>query len=225
MESSYDSLIEQYASKPDGYYDNQRVEMLPFIPEGVSSLLEVGCSSGAFGAAVKKHFRDCEVWGIEPSPAAAEFAAGRLDKAICGVFGSEMPELEGKRFDCIVFNDVLEHLANPDQTLLICKQYLSEGGSVVASIPNILHFYQISKILLEQDWRYEQEGILDNTHLRFFTKKSIIRLFEHAGYKIEKIEGINPSFGLKYQFANFIALGKLKDFRFVQFAVRGSISA
>lgn len=220
MDTPYSSLSEQYSSKPEGYYENARPEMVPFVPESCRSVLEVGCSSGAFGKLLKECRPECEVWGIEPNAEAAQLASTRLDKAICGTFRAGMPELEGRTFDCIVFNDVLEHLPNPEQILEESKQYMTPNGIIVASIPNILHFYQISKILLEEDWKYEDSGILDNTHLRFFTKKSTIRLFESRGFKIRKIEGINPSYGLKYKVANLLSAGRLRDWKYLQFAVQ-----
>ena len=219
MDTPYSSLSEQYSSKPEGYYENARPEMVPFVPESCKLVLEVGCSSGAFGKLLKESRPECEVWGIEPNAEAAQLASTRLDKAIWGTFRAGMPELEGRSFDCIVFNDVLEHVPNPEQILEDCKQHLTPNGIVVASIPNILHFYQISKILIEQDWRYEEAGIMDQTHLRFFTKKSIVRLFESCDYKIVRIQGINPSYGLKYSIVNGITLGHISDWRFVQFAV------
>ncbi|MBK9436395.1 MAG: class I SAM-dependent methyltransferase [Chloracidobacterium sp.] len=133
--------------------------------------------------------------GIEPSTDAAASASQKLDKVIHGTFQAGVTDLEGQRFDCIVFNDVLEHLVNPEIALNDSKKYLSDEGVLVASIPNILHFYQIWSILKEQDWKYEESGILDNTHLRFFTKKSIIRMFEEHGYKVVRIEGINLALG------------------------------
>ena len=225
MDTPYSSLSEQYSSKPEGYYENARPEMVPFVPESCKLVLEVGCSSGAFGKLLKECRPECEVWGIEPNAEAAQLASTRLDKAICGTFRAGMPELEGRLFDCIVFNDVLEHLPNPEQTLEDSKQYMTPNGIIVASIPNILHFYQISKLLLEQDWKYEEFGIMDNTHLRFFTKKSIIRMFENCGYKILRIEGVKSSFGLKFRVVNLLTLGFIRDWKYVQIGVRASLSA
>jgi 2-polyprenyl-3-methyl-5-hydroxy-6-metoxy-1,4-benzoquinol methylase len=219
MNNRYEHLGESYASKPEGYYEMSRPEMLKFIPESCKSVLEVGCSSGAFGALLKTSRPDCEVWGIEPNSNASQLASTRLDKAICGTFRAGIPELENRLFDCIVFNDVLEHVPDPEQILVDSKQYLTPDGLVIASVPNILHFYQIWKILIEQDWRYEDSGIMDHTHLRFFTKKSVVRLFEICGYKIVRIQGINPSYGLKYHLVNAVTLGHIYDWRFVQFAI------
>ena len=224
MDSQYNNLSEQYASKSDGYYETERSEMLPFIPQDALSVLDVGCSSGGFGKLIKDMLPGAEVWGIEPSEDFAAIAKTKLDNAICSTFELGMPELAGKTFDCIIFNDVLEHLVNPEQALLDSKEYLGETGLVVASIPNILFFYQILEILVEQDWKYRDEGILDNTHLRFFTKKSIIRMFEACGYEIVKIRGINASFGLKYKTMNLLTLGFLRDWKYVQFAVEARVA-
>ena len=219
MDASYTNLSQRYSSKPDDYYELSRAEMVPFVPETSRSILEVGCSSGAFGALLKERHPGITVWGIEPDVQASRIATGRLDRVITGTFSADMLELNGQRFDAICFNDVLEHLANPEEALTGCRNLLDPGGVVVASIPNILFFYQISKILIEQDWKYEEFGIMDNTHLRFFTRKSIVRMFETTGYDVEKIEGINAFAGKKYKIANILTLGRLSDWKFVQFGV------
>ena len=224
MKLQYSELAQEYSGKNEGYYNLDRGEMLRFVPNDARSVLDIGCSSGGFGKMIKENRPEVAVFGIEPSEEAAAIARGRLDGVICGIFQDGMVELEGQKFDCIVFNDVLEHLIKPENALVDAKNYLSETGIVVASIPNILHFYQITKILLEQDWKYEDSGILDNTHLRFFTKKSIVRMFEACGYRVLKIDGINPSFGMKYKVANAVALGRLVDWKFEQFAVQAITS-
>ena len=219
MDDQYANLTAKYAAKPDGYYDLSRPEMLQFVPEECKSVLEVGCSSGGFGALLKENRSDCEVWGIEPDLTAALVASSRLDHVINAAYSADLLDLHNKSFDAVCFFDVLEHMVNPEKALNECKRLLAENGVVIASIPNILHFYQITKILIEQDWRYEDSGIMDNTHLRFFTKKSILRMFELCGYKVHRLEGIYPSYGLKYTIANAAMFGRLKDWKYVQFAV------
>jgi len=220
MESQYTDLNAQYATKAETYYELSRPEMVEFIPESAKKVLEVGCSGGGFGALLKKERPDVEVWGIEPSEDVAGKASEKLDKVICGTFQAGLAELQGQKFDCIVFNDVLEHLVNPEIALKDSKQYLSENGTVVASIPNILHFYQIWAILKDQDWKYEESGILDNTHLRFFTKKSILRLFENCGYEVTRLDGINPSYGHTFSIFRLFTLGHISDWKYVQFAIQ-----
>jgi SAM-dependent methyltransferase len=220
MDEQYRDLAGEYAAKSDEYYDQSRPEMLQFIPEHCNAVLEVGCSSGAFGARLKEQRPNCEVWGVEPDVRSAQIAAGRIDHVINGILSPDLPDLKDKRFDAICFFDVLEHLVNPERALIDCKNYLAEGGVIVASIPNILQFYQIGEILYRQDWRYREAGILDSTHLRFFTKKSIERMFQTTGFKRIKITGINPQAGLKFQIANTMLLGRISDWKYVQFAIQ-----
>ena len=220
MINQYQALSGLYDSKTDDYYYNSRSEMVPFIPKGAKRILDVGCSTGGFGANLKKVNQDVQVWGIEPYHSAAEAAAKVLDKVICCTFEKDMPELNGELFDVIVFNDVLEHLTEPGSVLALCKQYLASDGVVLASIPNILYFpVFFNQIILREDWKYTDEGTLDNTHLRFFTRKSIIRLFQDQQYSIESIIGIN-AFVHKYYWAlNAVTFNKLNEWRYRQYAI------
>ena len=219
IDSQYQNLESEYSKNLGPYYEFARPEMIEFVPKTAERVLEVGCGSGGFGSLLKLQRPGVEVWGLEPNDEAASRAAERLDCVICDVLHPSIPRLDGQLFDCVVFNDVLEHLARPESALDDVKKYLTDQGVVVASIPNILHFYQISSILIEQDWKYQDSGILDNTHLRFFTKKSIIRLFEQSGYRLLDIKGIYESFGLKYRILNLLTFNHLRDWRYVQFAV------
>ena len=218
------NLAEKYSEKSDAYFAQERSEMLEFIPERTHEVLEVGCGSGDFARAIKDQRPDSIVWGIEPSEIAAGQASKKLDHVVCSSFEVDSPALEGRRFDCIVFNDVLEHLPDPGNVLKECRKYLTADGCIVASIPNILYFYEISKILIEEDWEYRDHGILDNTHLRFFTRKSIVRMFETSGYDVELIKGINASAGRKYKIVNFLTMGRIRDWKYVQFAVRARLA-
>ena len=99
---------------------------------------------------------------------------------------------------------------------------LNAEASLVASIPNVMFFPVMYNLIKNEEWKYEDSGVLDNTHLRFFTKKSIIRLFEESGYEIIKIEGINIKIHDKfrlYQVLNLILFNKLKDWKYMQFIV------
>lgn len=218
MDTQYSDLIQQYSAKPPEYYHDARSELLNFVPDDAKLVLDVGCAGGDFGKRLKEE-KGCVVWGIEPSEDAAKEAEKNLDKVVSSTFASDMPELDGQFFDAIFFNDVLEHLIDPKEALRIAKQYLRKSGYVIASIPNILYFPAIYMILKQQDWKYEDSGILDNTHLRFFTKKSVGRLFEESGYDIKCIEGINRYSYWKFNLLNFIFLNHMTDWRYLQFAV------
>lgn len=219
MLDNYRKLERQYSSKPDGYYEQARPEMLHFVPNSCTRILEIGCGAGSFGALIKKDRPNAIVWGIEPQLDAASLARDVLDRVITGSMDKGIPELEGERFDCIVFNDVLEHLINPEEMLVTSKDYLNPNGFVVTSIPNILYFPTIYSILRNQDWKYEPLGVMDRTHLRFFTRISIVRLFETCGYRIEEIQGINGFSHWKFNLLNILLRHRINDSRYVQFAV------
>jgi len=202
------------------YGDFPRSEMRRYIPQGASRVLDVGCNRGAFGAGLKQNGIG-EVWGCELDPDAAAVAATRLDKVIAGPFAADT--VPDHYFDVVVFNDVLEHLPDPSQILRVARDKLKPGGVVLASIPNLRHIENLLHIVRDKDFRYEPAGIRDNTHLRFFTLKSIPRLFEQAGYQIQVLEGINeewwtPSLLRRLAFKFFPSY--LSDTRFIQYAVR-----
>lgn len=200
------------------YYELSREEMLPFIPLSARRILEVGCGGGVFGHQVKEN-RNAEVWGVEPNPKAAALAAKRLDHVIVGEF-SPGTDLQGQLFDCIVFNDVLEHMVDPWSTLSFARKHLTETGAVVASMPNLKLFRIMWDLLIHDRWRYTPSGVLDITHLRFFTKTEMICLFEGAGYQVDLIQGINPEpQGRKFKVLNGLFPSRVSDMRYLQFAV------
>lgn len=220
-------LEKEYNEKDDAYYAHQRHEMLRYIPAGTRAVLDVGCSSGAFGILVKEKF-GCEVWGIEPDKQSAENANKLLDKVYNSFFDNQI-DFGDKTFDCIIFNDVLEHLVNPFEALELCKRYLNKDGVLVASIPNIRFFDAIYHIVIQGDFMYTGAGIFDKTHLRFFTRKSMIRMFTDAGYKINSVDGINSIKELNYKgyknfkFINTLLFGKIADMEYLQFAISAKL--
>jgi 2-polyprenyl-3-methyl-5-hydroxy-6-metoxy-1,4-benzoquinol methylase len=153
------------------------------VPPG--RVLDVGCSRGAFGLELKRLQPSRPVYGIEPT-AAASFARQRLDDVVQGFFPDDLPTSWG-RFDVLCFNDVLEHMVDPWTVLTNCKSFMTPGGYVVASIPNVRYINVVLDLVLRGEWKYEPTGVLDQTHLRFFTRKSIVDLFEGAGFTLEAL--------------------------------------
>jgi len=199
------------------YYINKREEMLQFIPEGSKKILEVGCGEGIFASAVKKKM-NAEVWGVELSDDAAKKAEKVIDKVFHADFTTIINTLPQNNFDCIVFNDVLEHIPDPFTLLENIKVLLKENGCVVCSIPNVRYIGNLVELLLKKDWQYKDGGILDITHFRFFTKKSIERMFSNAGYELVRIEGINPTKSMKVKLLGWLSFGLFSDSKYMQFA-------
>lgn len=203
-----------------GYFAHARPEMVPFVPAAAVRILEVGCGAGAFGALVKET-RPCEYWGVEPDAAACAEARTRLDRVIEGRF---LPRaLDGETFDCIVFNDVLEHLPDPEETLRGCRALLRPAGRVVASLPNLRFFPYLYRLVVRGELEYEDEGVLDRTHLRLFTGRSAARMFARQGYEVVTLSGI-PGFLRRRErwlvrLLGALSLGRLADLGYLQFAV------
>jgi 2-polyprenyl-3-methyl-5-hydroxy-6-metoxy-1,4-benzoquinol methylase len=207
----------------DSYTQLERHEMLKYIPHDASAILDVGCAVGSFGELLKAE-RRVEIWGVEINEYAASIANEKLDKVICGAFDKSL-NIPYEKFDCIVFNDVLEHLVDPYEALIYARSLLRKGGRVVASIPNIRYFDNIWKLLVEKDWKYTKHGILDRTHLRFFTRRSILSTFDTLGYCVNSIEGINPVEQVhphqarKFRLLNLLFWNHIEDMRYLQFAI------
>lgn len=169
-----------------------RREMLPFVPGACARVLDVGCNTGGFGEALKAARPGTEVWGVEPDAGAAERAGRHLDRVMQGFFGDGLP-LPARHFDAIVFNDVLEHMPDPWAALNHAAPLLAPGGVVLASLPNLLHLDTIWPLVRHRDFRYEELGVRDRTHLRFFTRTSAMRMFEECGYEVLRAQGINEA--------------------------------
>jgi 2-polyprenyl-3-methyl-5-hydroxy-6-metoxy-1,4-benzoquinol methylase len=208
--------------KPKGYYESERADMLPYIPPGVRTTLEFGCGFGGFSALLKAR-RGVESWAVEVDEAAAQEAARKLDKVICADAHASVAALPDHHFDSIIFFDILEHLVDPYSLLLAVKPKLTESGVVVASIPNVRYYRVFMDLVVHGNWRYEEQGILDKTHLRFFTRKSIVDMFESLGLRILTMEGIHPTSSRTYRLLNAVLWNALSDVRYRQFAVVAAV--
>lgn len=164
------------------YYLQNRPEVLEQIPLNAKRVLDVGCSSGGLSASLKAR-QPVEVHGVEFVEQAAIQARTQLDKVWNSTIEEALPHLPDAYYDCIVAADVLEHVIDPWATLLALKEKLAANGKIVVSLPNVQNWEVVSN-LLEGKWDYRSEGILDRTHLHFFTRKSVEELFWNAGLRI-----------------------------------------
>lgn len=209
-------LHKHYEEKDASYFGIFRNEMIKYLPKNARYVLDVGCGSGNLGKYLQSE-KDCVVWGIEPDINSANEASQKLAKVFNTVFDNHI-EFGSQKFDVIFFNDVLEHLIDPWDALEYSKKLLSTEGVVISSIPNILYYNTQKEILIGKDWKYADFGILDKTHLRFFTSKSIIRMYEETGYKIITHEGINPLHNNRLKLLEKIFPQYFDDMKFLQFA-------
>jgi 2-polyprenyl-3-methyl-5-hydroxy-6-metoxy-1,4-benzoquinol methylase len=205
-------------------YVGQRPDIEKLVPSEAKYVLDVGCSTGILGAAIKAK-TGAKVFGIELSEEMANEAIGRIEKIFVGDAAEVLLEgkLEGYRFDAVIFADVLEHLINPWEILRTAATHLSPGGVIIASIPNVRHIDTIYNLVLRGYWPYRERGIHDRTHLRFFTKKNIIELFDYAELSIDIIE-VNYRIIEKphkiNRLAKFLALPGISSFFAFQYLIR-----
>ena len=177
------------------YYEYNRPEVQELVNTNSKRILDVGCGSGVMASELKQKL-NAEVWGIELFKDAAERAASKLDKVILGKGEEAIEQLPNNYFDTIIFADVLEHLVDPYAIIALMKTKLRKNGEIIASIPNVRH-WTVIKNLIEGKWDYENAGLLDKTHLRFFTLKSAAELFTNAGFNVLDIKATLDG---KYEF-------------------------
>ncbi len=201
------------------YYGHPRLEMHPFVPQGARTILDIGCGAGGFAAGLRKARSGLEIWGVEYEPAAAEQARKILDQVHVGDAIRIVPTLPREYFDCICLNDVLEHLLEPGNLLPELIPLLRPEGCIVASLPNVRYFWNIVDLVWHGRWEYTAEGICDRTHLRFFTRSSMLELFKRGGYSVETAQGINPTGSVAFKIFNALTLGRFAEMRYLQFAL------
>jgi 2-polyprenyl-3-methyl-5-hydroxy-6-metoxy-1,4-benzoquinol methylase len=204
--------------KPDGYYSATRENMLKYIPKHVKTTLEFGCGYGGFSALLKENF-GAETWAVEIDQTAAQAASKRLNKVINADATAALKDIPDNYFDCVFFLDVLEHLVDPYSLLCTVKTKLTREGVIVASIPNIRYYRTFVDFVLRGNWDYTDQGILDKTHLRFFTYRSILNMFEQLGFEVLVMEGIHPTKNKKIILLNILLFKALEDLKYLQFAV------
>ena len=207
------------------YLGNIRQEVVPFLPDNYSRVLEIGCSDGAF---CHNSRSDAETWGVEANANSAEMAKRIFKHVYVGEFDSIKKELPKDYFNLLICNDVIEHVVDHDLFLRDLKQLLAPGGVLVGSVPNMRSAGTLAKLLLYRDWLYEIQGVVDRTHLRWFTQKSLLRSLENAGFEVEEFRGINSEFVRRRSLFRCLIIGLIilftigwySDIQFAQFAFR-----
>ena len=180
----------QTEAGPDPFYFGySRPEVVALVPETARRVLDIGCGAGRLGEAIKQR-QQASVCGIELDARAAEAARQRLDHVWAGDVERLDIQIAPGSFDAIVCADVLEHLREPGRLLEQAREWLTPDGRLIASIPNVRH-HSVVRSLLQGNWTYESAGLLDRTHLRFFTRREIEKLFHRAGFAIEGMWSVN----------------------------------
>jgi methionine biosynthesis protein MetW len=187
-------------------YIGSRQDIVDLIPTTIARVLDVGCSNGALGANLKKRYPHVHVTGIEYNPMTANEAGQHLNQVI--VADLDQPawpfQFPDSHFDAIICADVLEHLREPTRALGHMTQWLAPGGTLLISLPNIRHWSVFYQLLVMADWPERDYGIFDRSHLRFFTRRSAMRMIKHAGLRIHRAIAKYPFYDNTGTFLNRI---------------------
>jgi len=213
-------LLPLYEAKTRDYFGLARQDIAALVPDGANRVLEVGCGTGATLRWLKDQGRARWIAGVELLPYAAAEAAKHLDASWAGdIEALDVPIPDGT-LDVVLCLDLLEHLRDPWGATRRLAQLLASGGVLIASIPNV-QSVQVVRRLVQGRWDYEESGLLDRTHLRFFTRHSAVELITQAGLTVDLV--VTPSLERpRREWAlNLVTLGLLRDFFAVQFLIRG----
>ena len=181
-----------YDDKPASYFANARNDIVALLETGSkSAVLELGCGAGGTGRAALQAGKAGRYVGIELSPNAAAMAREHLTDVLVGnVEALDSSHLNGA-FDALVISEVLEHLTDPWTTLRRLAQCLKPGGRIYASSPNVAH-WKVVRSLIRGRFEYEEKGVMDRTHLRWFTPQSYRALLEDAGFEVLEVRPVTP---------------------------------
>jgi 2-polyprenyl-3-methyl-5-hydroxy-6-metoxy-1,4-benzoquinol methylase len=170
-----------YAEKAEHYFSGARRDMVALLSTGPSAhILEIGCGDGATGSIALAAGKAGHYLGIELMPEIAENARGRLSEVITGdIEKLDLSQFHGK-FTALIMSEVIEHLVDPWDTLTRLLACVKPGGEIIASSPNVAHRKLIGDLIAGR-FEYVDEGVMDRTHLRWFTPRSYRALFEGAG--------------------------------------------
>jgi 2-polyprenyl-3-methyl-5-hydroxy-6-metoxy-1,4-benzoquinol methylase len=209
-----------YSGKAAQYFANARSDILPLLPQGCHTVLELGCGNGATLKWLKAE-KHCRVtYGIELFPQAASEAAQGVDVVLQGDIERMQLEWPLKHFDLILCLDVLEHLVDPWQVLQRLVTHLKPGGRLIASVPNVRNWHALGPLLFAGRWAYAETGILDKTHLRFFTRESALQLVAGSGVTVQALARLPlDSNSGRSRLANRLTLGLFKEFLTLQYLI------
>ncbi|HVM59665.1 MAG TPA: class I SAM-dependent methyltransferase [Verrucomicrobiae bacterium] len=198
-----------FANKDALYYVRLKNWMLALIKDGPNVIMDLGCASGRLGERLREVGKAEKVYGVEVfAPAAKE-----AEKTYTTVHVGDLEDMElsyQDYFDYVICGDIVEHLRDPYRAMERIYSWLKPGGSILVCVPNVRNYAVLRDLIFRGEWEYVSAGILDQTHLRFFTSKSCRRMLERAGFEPYHQQMI--VYGPKKNFVNHVTFGLFAEF-------------
>lgn len=171
--------------KSESYFAKKNADIIANIEGSKNAILDIGCGHAMTGKELKQLGLAKYVVGIEANAEAAEVARVNIDEVVC-CDAADIDLSYGDIFDYIILSHILEHLYDPVAIISKIERYLKSDGKLIVGLPNIRYWRILRDLLFLDKWEYQEAGILDQDHVRFFTMKSAIMLFEDANYIVER---------------------------------------
>jgi 2-polyprenyl-3-methyl-5-hydroxy-6-metoxy-1,4-benzoquinol methylase len=202
-------LNNAHPSATDVYFNRERPSLVALVKPGPNAVLDLGCGAGAVGRKLRETGKAEEVVGVELFSLAAREAARHYTEVHSGDI-EEMTLPYAKRFDYILCGDILEHLKDPYAVVNKVHGWLKDDGRFICSLPNVRYWRVLTELAFRGAWDYRDAGVMDRTHLRFFTRRSCFRMLTEANFIVERWQMLLG--GRRYLLLNAVTLGLFKEF-------------
>jgi 2-polyprenyl-3-methyl-5-hydroxy-6-metoxy-1,4-benzoquinol methylase len=208
-----------YAAKPHGYFLGARADFISELPVNLQArILEIGCGEGGTGSLALEQRRCGTYCGVELFPSAADKAKDRISEVVVGNIEETDLPWPGEHFDVLILSEILEHLVDPWTVLKKLHPLLKPGARVFASSPNVAN-YRIIRMLMRGEWNLTDMGLMDRTHLRWFTPRSYRDLFESCGYAVDSVGQVG-TLSSKAKVLSLMSFGRLRHLFITQLNLR-----
>lgn len=219
--AAIDSGASAYAHKTGRYFSNVREQFLLELPPNSSArLLEVGCGNGNTAAEARRTGRCGWCAGIELCDGPAAEATKRLDQVLVGDVETLSLPFPQAHFDVLIMSEVLEHLRDPWAVLRKLHPLLRPGAVVLAGSPNVSH-HGVIRMLLRGRWDLTPSGVMDRTHLRWFTPRTYAEMFQQCGYTVLAVGPANP-LRTKARWFNRLTFGRFQHLLHTQIYLKAT---